>query len=113
MDAAQLRSKMWDRHDIILEGEEKRTAYGVTHGPQVIVRGSINATARQITAPNGSEVVVAATCHWHPSGPLPKIGAKITLPAQFGIAPKREVVTARLVDSGTGLTPAHVEVTLR
>lgn len=113
MDAAAIRSQMWDRHDIVLEGEEKRTAYGVTHGPPVTVRGSINATARTVTDPNGNETIVSATCRWHPSGPLPKIGAKVTLPEQFGIAPKREVVTARLVDSGTGLTPAHVEVTLR
>lgn len=113
MDAAAMRSQMWDRHDIVLEGEEKRTAYGVTHGPQVTVRGSINATARTVTAPNGNEVLVSATCRWHPSGPLPKIGAKITLPEKFGVAPKREVVTARLVDSGTGMTPAHVEVTLK
>nr|DAI86648.1 MAG TPA: hypothetical protein [Caudoviricetes sp.] len=113
MDSSALRSAMWDKHDIVLEGEEKRTAYGVTHGPQVVVRGSINATARTVTAPNGNEVVVSATCRWHPSGPLPKVGAKVTLPAQFGVEPRREVVTARLVDSGTGLTPAHVEVTLR
>lgn len=113
MDAAALRSAMWDKHDIVLEGEKKRTAYGVTHGPRQVVRGSINATARTVTAPNGNEVVVSATCRWHPSGPLPKVGAKVTLPEQFGIDPRREVVTARLVDSGTGLTPAHVEVTLR
>lgn len=113
MDAAKIRARMWDRHEIVLEAQEVRSGFGVTRHPPVTVMGSVSATARQVTDQNGNEVTVSATVRWHPSGPLPKVGALVTLPERFGLKPKREVVTARLVDSGTGLTPAHVEVTLR
>ena len=110
---ADARSALWDRHQIVLESSEKRTGFGVSRRPPLTVMGSVNATARQVTDQNGNEVTVSATCRWHPSGPLPKVGDLVTLPAQFGLKPKREVVTARLADSGTGLTPSHVEVTLK
>ena len=113
MDAAALRSQMWDRHEIVLQAPGKRTAMGVTPGPTLTVRGSINATARQIIDQHGNEVTAGATLRWHPDGPRPDVGWKVTLPELFGVKPDREVITCRVVDSGTGLTPSHVEVTVR
>lgn len=113
MDIAGMRSKMWDRHDIILEGTEERGTFSVVRTPPVTVRGSVNVTNRQVVDQNGKEVTVTATLRWHPDGPRPKIGALVTLPDYFGVKPHREVITTRVVDSGTGMTPAHVEVTVR
>lgn len=104
---------MWWQHDVLLRGEEVRTARGVTYGPPVVVKASVNATSRVVTDHLGQEVTVAATVTWAHDGPLPDIGATITLPPVFGMKPDRQVVTARRATSGTGMTPDHVEVTLR
>lgn len=110
---AHLRSKIWDTHEIIIKGEEKRTAVGVTYAPPTIVKGSISVRERTVTGAHGEDVLVAATLRWASDGPVPKIGAKITLPGYFGMKPDREVITSGLVLSGTGLTPDHVEVTVK
>lgn len=104
---------MWFIHSVELAGEERRTAGGVTYGPPVKVMASVNAQSRVVTDQLGQEVTVAATVTWAADGPLPAIGSKITLPPMFGMKPDRAVVTARRAVSGTGLTPDHVEVTLR
>lgn len=104
---------MWWIHAVELQGEEKRTATGVVFGPPTIVMGSVDAGSRVVTDALGVEVTVAATVKWAVDGPLPKIGTKITLPTIFGMKPGREVITAKRAVSGTGLTPDHVEVTVR
>lgn len=111
--AAAALARVWFRHPVTIHGETKRTGLGVTVGPSQEELASVSATARTVTAPNGEEVTVGATVHWRVDGPLPKPGSLVTVPPQFSLGEKREVVTARRVDSGNGLTPGHVEVTLR
>ena len=111
--AADALARVWFRPPVIIPGQVIRTGMGVTVGPSEEELASVSATSRTVTAPNGEEVTVGATVHWRVDGPLPKPGALITLPPQFGLSEKREVVTARRVDSGNSLTPGHVEVTLR
>lgn len=109
---ADIRSRLWDRHDIILEGKATRTAFGTTHAPPIVVRGSVQVAARTVKNEHGEDEVVAATLRWHPDGPLPNIGDLVTLPEYFGVKPSRRVVTVGRAITGTGLTPDHVEVTV-
>lgn len=104
---------LWFVHPVILHGTEVMTAYGPKKGPPMEEKASIRAEARTVTNAQGEEVVAAATIHWRAAGALPKPGDRIDLPAEFGLEPDREVVTARRVTSGTGLTPDHVEVTVK
>lgn len=112
-DATDLLSQIWDNHEITLEGVQKRTTFGVTTTPARTVMGSVKAGARVVMNQAGEDVIVMATVRWRGDGPLPSPGDRITLPPQFGLKPGREVVTAQRIDSGTGLTPTRVEVTLK
>lgn len=111
--AAEALARVWFKHPVTIHGQVIRTGMGVNVGPSQEELASVSATSRTVTAPNGEEVTVGATIHWRVDGPLPKPGSLVTVPEQFGLDPEREVVTARRVDSGNGLTPGHVEVTLR
>ncbi|APT87383.1 hypothetical protein CFLV_09435 [Corynebacterium flavescens] len=106
---------LWFTHEVELQGEEIRTARGVTYGPPTVVKASINMQSRTVAGGSDiqNEVVVAGTLNWSADGPIPAVGSVVTLPAKFGAKRQREVVTARLADTGTGLTPDHVEVTIQ
>lgn len=110
---AKMRSKIWDRHIITLKGRETRTAYGTVYGEPTLVKASVSVTERQVVTQSGEDTTVAATIKWAVDGPLPAIGDKLSLPDYFGMKPDRTVITSRRVMSGTGLTPDHVEVTVR
>ncbi|MBF9011288.1 hypothetical protein [Corynebacterium phoceense] len=104
---------LWFTHEVTLQGEERRTMRGVTYGPSQTVLASINMQSRTVTTGiAGEETVVAGTLNWDIDGPLPAVGSKVTLPADFGAKTEREVVTARRAYTGTNLTPDHVEVTI-
>lgn len=104
---------MWFTHEVTLSGEEIRTARGVTRGEPSTIRASINAASTKVMATNGEEVVASATICWAARDGVPAVGQKLTLPDEFGLKGERDVVTARLAHSGTGLTPDHVEVTIK
>lgn len=110
---ADAHAALWYVHPVEIQGTERMTAYGPKQSPPVPVNASIRAEARTVTNARGQEVIAAATVKWHIDGPLPEPGDLIDLPAQFGLAPGREVVTARRALSGTDLTPDHVEVTVK
>lgn len=108
-------AKLWFTHEVIVQGEEKRTMRGVVRGEPQTVLASINLKARRVArqgAPAGEEVTVAGTLNWAVDGPLPSPGSTVTLPPEFGSKPERTVVTAQRAYTGTGLTPDHVEVTI-
>ncbi|APT92892.1 hypothetical protein CPHO_08335 [Corynebacterium phocae] len=110
---AKLRSRIWDTHSVLVEGETKRSAFGTTHGNATEVKASVTVSERVVKDLHGNDVLVAATIRWAPSGPIPHVGDKITLPEYFPVKGRREVITSGLVVSGTGLTPDHVEVTVK
>ena len=107
-------ARLWFRHEVKLQGEEMRTARGVTYGPEQTVMASVNMQTRVVQSGvgHGEEVTVAGTLNWGVEGPLPAIGSTVTIPEEFGAKPQRKVVTARRAYTGTGLTPDHVEVTV-
>ena len=105
---------IWFRHPVTLVKPGVRDALGRTAGETKLeVHAAVDGQAQTVTDRNGQEVTAAATLRWHADGPLPDAGWKVTLPEAFGLKPSREVVTARRVDSGTGMTPDFVEVTIR
>lgn len=110
---ADAHAALWYVHPVTVRGTEIMTAYGPKTSPPKHVKASIRAEARTVTTTHGEEVVAAATVKWHIDGPLPEPGDLIDVPEEFGLAPGREVVTARRALSGTGLTPDHVEVTIK
>ena len=113
MNPADLIAEHWYVTEIQLDGKTRRTSTGIVRGEPTIVEASVSAGARLVTNQHGEEVLTSATVKWHIDGPLPSPTDTITLPEDYGLAPSREVVTARRVRSGTGLTPDHVEVTLK
>lgn len=105
---------IWFRHPVIVVKPGQRDALGRTQPTaRLEVNAAINAQAQTVTDRNGQEVTAAATLRWHVDGPLPEPGWKITLPDTFGLKPDRDVIVARRVDSGTGMTPDFVEVTVK
>ena len=110
---ASVLEDLWFRHKVVYRPRGRHTATGPKPGDPVRLQASINGQAVTVTNQRGEEVVAAATLHWPKDGPVPTPGDTVDLPPGFGLKPGREVVTARLADSGTGLTPAHVEVTIR
>ena len=113
MTIADELARVWFRHPVVIRPRAVMTATGPRAGDPVEVLASISAQARTVTNQHGEETVAAATLHWHVDGPLPKPGETVDLPEVFGLAPGREIITARRADSGTGATPAHVEVTVQ
>lgn len=113
MTLADMLASIWFNHEVTISGEEVRTAFGVTRGPDTTVMADVDAAARKVTDQYGQDVLAAATITWHVDGPLPKPGALVTVPDMFGLEPEREVITARRDVSGTGMTPDHVEVTVK
>lgn len=113
MTLTDLLADMWFNHQVTISGEETRTAFGVIRGPDTHVMADVDATARMVTDRNGTDIMVAGTVTWHVDGPLPKIGALITVPDMFGLDPERQVITAQRAVSGNGMTPDHVEVTIK
>lgn len=111
--AAAALERMWFRHMVEVQEPEGRTAFGTVMGRSVTVNSGVEATARVVVNNEGREVTAAATLRWAPDGPLPAPGWKITLPPEFGLKPERQVITARLNATNTGLTPDHVEVTIQ
>ncbi|MFR9826891.1 hypothetical protein ACL1CN_10545 [Corynebacterium striatum] len=107
-------ARLWFRHKVTVQGEEIRTARGVTYGPERVVMASINMQTRKVQTGvgQGEEVTVSGTLNWEIDGPLPAINSVVTLPEEFGSKTQRKVVTARRAYTGTGLTPDHVEVTI-
>ena len=110
---ADLLAEVWYQHKVLLAGEDKRTAAGIIPGEPTEIMADVDVSSRVVADQYGQEVTVAATVTWHPSGPLPQIGQKITLPDEFGMKPNREIITVKHAHSGTNLTPDHIEVTLR
>lgn len=104
---------LWFNHEVMLLGVEKMTSRGPVSSPPTPVMASVEAQARTVTNAQGEEVTVAGTIKWSAEGPMPKVGDKLDLPPQFGMNPGREVITARLASTGTGLTPDHIEVTIK
>lgn len=104
---------MWFTHEVELSGVEVRTARGVTRGDPTTIKASVNAASTKVTATSGEEVVAAATVCWSMREGVPEVGRKLTLPPAFGLKGERDIITARLAYSGTGLTPDHVEVTVK
>lgn len=110
---ADMLAARWYNHTVLLAGEEKRTGIGIIKGEPVEVKADVDATTRVVATESGEETTIAATVTWHRDGPVPKTGQTLTLPDQFGFRPDRQIVTVRVQDSGTGLTPDHIEVTVR
>lgn len=111
---ANLINDVWFRHPVTLVKPGARDALGRTTGETVLeVHAAVDGQAQTVTDRNGQEVTAAATLRWHVDGPLPETGWKVTLPGSFGLKPDRTVITARRVDSGTGMTPDFVEVSIR
>lgn len=113
MNPADLIAEYWYVTEIQLDGKTRRTSTGIIREEPTTINASVNAGARMVTNQHGEEVLASATVKWHIDGPLPSLTDTITLPDDYGLAPSREVITARRVRSGTGLTPDHVEVTLK
>nr|DAQ58401.1 MAG TPA: hypothetical protein [Caudoviricetes sp.] len=105
--------RLWYKHFVEVSGEVQRTAFGVKRGQVTMMKASINTETRTVSNEHGDEVTVAATVKWRADGILPKPGQTVTLPEEFGVPGAREIVTAKRAYSGTGLTPDHVEVTLK
>lgn len=113
MGAREVIEALWFRYPVTVTGRGVRTAMGVKPGEATTVMASVNATARTVTAPDGEEIVTSATVLWGVDKVLPKTGDLVDLPPEFSIPPARTVVTARRVTTGTGMTPDHVEVTIK
>lgn len=114
MTPAELLAKQWFVWPVTITAPGTRNALGQTTSPKSHeVKASVNASATQVLDTNGREVVASAVVHWATDGPLPQPGWLVTLPPEFGLKGGREVITARRVTSGTGLTPDHTEVVLR
>ena len=113
MNPADLIAELWYVTEIQLDGQTRRTSTGIIRGAPTAVKASVSAGSRMVTNQYGEEVLASATVKWHVDGPLPSLTDTITLPDDYGLAPSREIITARRVRSGTGLTPDHVEVTLK
>lgn len=113
-EISDAHAERWYVHPVMISGEEKRTAFGVTYGEPEEVLASVGVSSRIVKNEHGVDEVVTATIKWRVDGPLPRPEAsKVTLPPEFGVKGERAVITAQRVYSGTGLTPDHVEVTLR
>ena len=110
---ADMLAAIWYNHRVLLAGEDRRTAFGIIPGEPTEVMADVDVSSRVVTDQYGQEVTVAATVTWHPDGPRPEIGQKITLPDEFGMKPDRQIVTVKHAHSGNGLTPDHIEVTLQ
>lgn len=107
-------AERWFRHPVTLVKPGVRDALGrPTGGATLEVHAAVDGLAQTVTDRNGQEVTASATLRWHVDGPLPDTGWKVTLPEWCGLKPDREVITARRVNSGTGMTPDFVEVTIR
>lgn len=113
MNPADTIAQIWFTHHVTLHEPGGRTAYGPRPGKTHEVQAGIQAGAQKTITNDGEEVTASATLRWHIDGPLPKPGWAVDLPAEFGLKPGREVLTARRNTTGTGMTPDHVEVTIR
>lgn len=114
MSPADMIAGHWFRHPVTLVKPGAKDAMGrVLGGATLEVRAAVDGQAQTVIDRNGQEVTAAATLRWHVTGPLPEPGWTVTLPESFGLKPARTVLTARRVDSGTGMTPDFVEVTVR
>lgn len=100
----------WFRHPVVFQGGVQRTAFGVTRAENKTVKASVNATERTVLNRDGEEVTGLVTIHYPPCDYVPKPGDVFSVPDGFGLGHKLTVVTARMVDSGTGVTPVFVEV---
>lgn len=106
-------SSLWDKHEVTLHGQERRTTRGVIPGQDTTVMASVNAGARTVRDAQGNEVVASATVRWRGDGPLPEVESHVSLPDYFGIKGRRKVITSQRIISNTSLTPDRVEVTLQ
>lgn len=107
-------ASVWFQHDVVVAKPDGRNALGATtRGARFTVKAAVDAQARTVTDTNGKETVASATVRWSPEGPMPSPGWLVTLPAQFGLKPDRQVIVARHATTGTGLTPDFVEVVLQ
>lgn len=114
MNPADLIAGVWFKHPVVVEQPSSRDALGRTaSATRFDVSAAVDGSNQKVTDRNGDETVASATLRWHVDGPLPQPGWKVTLPPEFGLKPAREVITARRVNSGTGMTPDFVEVAVR
>lgn len=113
MNPADQLADIWFNHPVLVKEPGGYGSRGPIPGSEHTVSASVNASAQVVTTSSGNEVTAAATLRWGVNGVLPKPGWTVTLDDSFGLKPDREVITARRVDSGTGLTPDYVEVTIK
>lgn len=109
-------AEIWFTHWVEVHPLPTRTIRGVQPGRPTMVKASIRMEQHTVTVGStaqGEEVLANGTLHWRADGVVPKVGQTVLLPPEFGEQREREVIAARVVYSGTGLTPDHVEVKIR
>ena len=113
MKAPDHIAAIWFNHEVQVHEPGGMSSRGPLPGATHTVRAYVDASASTVVTAAGEEVTAAATLTWHVDDVLPKPGWTVTLPEAFGLKPNREVVTAARNMTGTGLTPDHIEVTIR
>ena len=113
MNAPDHIAAIWFNHEVQVHEPGGVGSRGPFPGAEHTVRAYVDASASTVVTAAGEEVTAAATLTWHVDDVLPKPGWTVTLPETFGLKPNREVVTAARNITGTGLTPDHIEVTIR
>ena len=113
MSGANKIALMFYTHEVVWHQQGGRTAVGTAPDVDRKVQASINTEAIPVQDENGTEIVASATICWMPDVGVPKVGDHITLPAKFGIKPRRKVIAARLADTMLPLLPNHVEVRVK